>query len=337
MNREIVLNAINRKKQDVFPSHIEFTPEMGEKIANHLGVNISELQDIVNHYIRIEYANDTKTEDHKNGIRFDNFGIGWDLVITEGFFVRYYPLKNIKLYKTYQFPDPNEPQLNKNIEETIIKNKNKFFIISNHSFALWERAYCLRGFENFLFDMVENKKFAEELLDRITEYQVQLAKRYVVCGVDGGLTGDDWGQQRGLLFSPKLWRALIKPRIAKIWNVYKDAGLSVFHHTCGDVREIIPDLIEIGLDVLNPIQPQAMPIEELSKNYANDLSFWGGLSLQKTLPFGSVDEVQKEVENTVKILGVKGGYIISPAHELTSDIPLENFDAMMKTIRKFSK
>ncbi len=337
MNKEIVLNAIKRKKQDLFPSHIEFTPEMGEKIANHLGIDILELQDTLNHYIRIGYVNDTKIEDHKNGIRFDNFGIGWDLVVTEGFFVRYYPLKNINLYNIYQFPDPNESQLIENVKETVKKYKNKLFVISDHSFVLWERAYCLRGFENFLFDMLENKKFAEELLDRITEYQVQLAKRYVACGVDGGMTGDDWGQQKGLLFSPKLWRELIKPRIAKIWKVYKDAGLSVFHHTCGDVREIIPDLIKSGLDVLNPIQPQAMPIEELSKNYSNDLSFWGGLSLQKTLTFGSVDDVQKEVENTVKILGIKGGYIISPAHELTSDVPLENFDAMLNTIRKFSK
>ena len=123
--------------------------------------------------------------------------------------------------------------------------------------------------------------------------------------------------------------------MAKIWKVYKDAGLAVFHHTCGDVREIIPDLIEIGLDVLNPIQPQAMPIEELSRNFAKDLSFYGGLSLQRTLPFGTKNDVIREVEKTVNVLGAEGGYIISPAHELTSDIPLENFDAMLETIRKF--
>ena len=315
MNKEIVINAIKRKKQGIFPSHIEYTPEMGKKIAENLGVDVSELPDILNQYIRVGFANDTTIEDHKNGIRYDNFGIGWDLIITEGFFIRHYPLENIENYKNYQFPDPNEPKLTENIRETVKKYKDKHFVIIDHSFALWERAYCLRGFENFLIDMIKNTKFAE--------------------GVDGGLTGGDWGQQSGLIFSPDLWRKLIKPRIAQIWKVYKDAGLAVLHHSCGDVRVIIPDLIEIGLDVLNPVQPQSMPIKELSKKYAKDLSFWGGLSLQKTLPFGTRKDVTKEVEKTVRILGSEGGYIISPAHELTSDVPIENFNAMMEAIRKF--
>jgi len=335
VNREIVINVIKRKKQGIFPSHIEYTPEMGKKIAEHLGVDVGELPDILNQYIRVGFANDTVIEDHKNGIRYDNFGIGWDLVITEGFFIRHYPLENIENYKNYHFPDPNEPKLTENIKETVKKYKDKYFVIIDHSFTLWERAYCLRGFENFLIDMIKNTIFAEELLDRITEYQVELAKRFVAEGVDGGLTGGDWGKQTGLIFSPDLWRKLIKPRIARIWKVYKDAGLAVFHHSCGDVREIIPDLIEIGLDVLNPIQPQAMPIKELSKKYAKDLSFWGGLSLQRTLPFGTRVDVTKEVEKTVRILGAEGGYIISPAHELTSDVPIENFNAMMEAIRKF--
>jgi len=308
VNREIVINAIKRKKQGIFPSHIEYTPEMGKKIAEHLGVDVGELPDILNQYIRVGFANDTVIEDHKNGIRYDNFGIGWDLVITEGFFIRHYPLENIENYKNYQFPNPNEPKLAEDVIQTVKKYKDKYFVIIDHSFTLWERAYCLRGFENFLIDMIKNTKFAEELLDRITEYQVELAKRFVAEGVDGGLTGGDWGQQSGLIFSPDLWRKLIKPRIARIWKVYKDA---------------------------DPIQPQAMPIKELSKKYAKDLSFWGGLSLQRTLPFGTREDVTKEVEKTVRILGAEGGYIISPAHELTSDVPIENFNAMMEAIRKF--
>ena len=335
MNREIVKNAVKRKKQGVFPFHIQYTPEMGEKIAKHLGVDVCELPNVLNPYIYMVFPDDTIIEDHKNGIRYDDFGIGWDLVITEGFFIRHHPLENIEDYGDYHFPDPNEPKLIEEVRKNVKRYKDKYFVLSAHSFVLWEKAYCLRRFENFLIDMIENKRFAEELLDRITEYQVRLAERFVAEGVDGVITGDDWGKQSGLLFSPNLWRELIKPRMARIWKVYKDAGLAVLHHSCGDVREIIPDLIEIGLDVLSPVQPQAMPINELSENYAKDLSFWGGLSLQKTLPFGTREDVIKEVRETVRVLGAEGGYIIAPAHELTSDVPLENFDAMMETIRKF--
>lgn len=170
----------------------------------------------------------------------------------------------------------------------------------------------------------------------ILEYQIAIAKRFVKLGVDGGYTGDDFGSQNGLLFSPEIWREVFKPRYKKLWGVFKEAGRPVFHHSCGDIRKILPDMIEIGLDVLNPIQPQAMPIEELADKYGKNLTFWGGISVQKTLPFGTKGEVEKEIYESIQVLGRYNKYIVGPSHDMTSDISMENFDAMINSIQKYN-
>ena len=132
------------------------------------------------------------------------------------------------------------------LKATIAKYGDDYFVTSYQRWLLFERACWLRGVENFLTDMIVDRPFAEWLLDRITEYQVEVARKYIEIGIDCGRTGDDWGSQMGMLFSPDLWRGLIKPRLKKVWDVYHDAGLPVIHHSCGDIRPIIPDLIELG-------------------------------------------------------------------------------------------
>ena len=150
--------------------------------------------------------------------------------------------------------------------------------------------------------------------DRDDDDQIDLSKllraKLNKTSKDGGYTGDDFGGQGGLMFSPRLWREVFKPRYKKLWSVFKEANLPVFHHSCGDIREILPDMIEIGLDVLNPVQPQAMPIEELADKYGKNLTFWGGISVQKTLPFGTREEVKEEVYKSIQVLGRYNRYIV---------------------------
>ncbi|MCL5770965.1 MAG: hypothetical protein M1479_01630 [Actinobacteria bacterium] len=135
--------------------------------------------------------------------------------------------------------------------------------------------------------------------------------------------------------SPEIWRKFFKNRYKKIWGIYKENNLPVMHHSCGNIIEIIPDLIEIGLDVLTPIQPEAMSPEFLSKQFGQKLSFLGGISTQKTLPFGTPLEVKNEIIERIKVLGKYGGYIISPSHEVTSDCKEENFLIMLKTFEEY--
>jgi uroporphyrinogen-III decarboxylase len=158
--------------------------------------------------------------------------------------------------------------------------------------CLFERAWSLRGFDGLLMDMLERTEWVEELLDRITEIQVTLSRRFVAAGVDGGYFGDDYGAQRAMLFSPRLWRRLIKPRLAKMFSVFVDAGLPVILHSDGDIRKILPDLVEIGLTTLNPAQPEVLDHTWLQKEYGTKLSFYGGISTQGVLPNGTVEEVR---------------------------------------------
>jgi uroporphyrinogen decarboxylase len=181
-------------------------------------------------------------------------------------------------------------------------------------------------------DLVLNPALVEELLERITEIQVTLARRFVALGVDGGYFGDDYGAQKNLLLSPKMWRVLFKPRLARMFAVFREAGLPVVLHSDGDIAEILPDLVEIGLTVLNPVQPEALDHAWLKRTFGAHLAFYGGVSTQTVLPFGTPAEVQAAVETCVQMLAADGtALVIGPSHRLMTDIPLENVDALLTT------
>ncbi len=145
-------------------------------------------------------------------------------------------------------------------------------------------------------------------------------------------TDDYFGTQRGLVMSPEIWRRFFKKRYKRIWGIYKEKNLSVFHHSCGNLEGIIPDLIEIGLDVLSPIQPEAMDTQALSEKFGRHLTFFGGISTQKTLPFGTPEDVRPEIIDRIRVLGRHHGYIISPSHEVTSDCTDKNFLMLLSTL-----
>jgi len=336
-HKQRIIQSIKRNKLDKIPTQITFTPKMSRIVARHLRTSENELERKLDNHIIAVPPDDTARIDEEEGIRYDHWGIGWDTKLTEGFLIRVRPLKKSPTLSGYNFPNPKESRLFNSLKEAMQKYGDEYFILLDQGWTLFERAHCLRGFENLLTDFILNKKFVEKLLDKITEYVISMAKEAIKLGVDGGYTGDDFGGQDGLLFSPKLWRELFKPRYKKIWGIFKKANLPVFHHSCGDVRAIIPDMLEIGLDVLNPVQPQAMPIEELAKEYRRDLTFWGGISVQKTLPFGTKEEVEEEVVKCIRVLGNNNGYILGPSHDMTSDIPLENFDTLLSAIERYNK
>jgi uroporphyrinogen decarboxylase len=131
---------------------------------------------------------------------------------------------------------------------------------------------------------------------------------------------------------PHLWRKFIKPRLAELIALAKKKGKKVTLHSCGKVQEILPDLVEIGLDVFNPFQPEVMDIFAIKRQYQGRLAFWGGISIQRLLPFGTPEEVKREVKRIIEEIGKSGGYIAAPSHALPKDIPCENILAMMEVI-----
>jgi uroporphyrinogen decarboxylase len=179
-----------------------------------------------------------------------------------------------------------------------------------------------------------NPDFVETLLDKITDYQMEIAKRYVQIGIACGRTGDDYGGKTGMLFSPTMWRRFIKPRLKRVWQVYQDAGIPIIHHSCGNIYSIIPDLIELGADILNPIQPDAMDIAKVKEQFGDKLTLYGGISTAGALALGTPQEVEEDVFRTTAILGINGGYIIAPAQGITSEVSIENIEAFRKASAK---
>jgi len=335
--REKVLNAINRISQDFLPTQIDYTPEMKEKIKKLLDIEDIDVDKRLGNNIKYFPLNDIIKIDRKNGIKYDIWGVGWDQILAEGFHIRYFPLIDSDNYRKYKFPNYSDGLLSI-IKEEGPKYKEGYFLLSLQDFTLFERLWCLIGYENTLSGFYFREREINYLLDGITDFNVEISKKIITLEViDGLYTGDDFGTQRGMVMSPEMWRKFFKERYKKIWGIYKDKNLPIFHHSCGNILEIVPDLIEIGLDVLTPIQPEAMNPIELSNRFGKNLSFMGGISTQSTLPFKNPKDVRNEVVDRIKVLGRYDGYIISPSHEITSDCKDENFVALIETLEEYRR
>ncbi|MFH1572054.1 MAG: uroporphyrinogen decarboxylase family protein [Gemmatimonadota bacterium] len=199
-------------------------------------------------------------------------------------------------------------------------------------FSLYERAWTLRGMEQLLVDMVEAPDFVHALLDAICDYNVALVEQAVQHPVDAVHFGDDWGSQRGLQMGPERWATFLKPRLTRQYAAAKDAGKFVTIHSCGMVQEVFPQLIEIGLDCFNPFQPEVMDVYEMKRVFGDRLSFWGGVSTQRLLPYGTPDEVRAEGRRLMAEVGRQGGYILAPAHAIPGDAKPENVLALIETV-----
>ena len=203
-------------------------------------------------------------------------------------------------------------------------------------------AMYLRGFEQILLDLVYQPEIAEYIFQRLTEFYLEYARRTFEAagaGLDIFMTGDDFGTQTGLFMSPAMWRRFLRPGFKAFIELGKRYGCKVAHHSCGSIKPIIPDLIECGLDVLNPIQPEAhdMACPELKRLFGERLSFHGSLSIQRTLPFGTPEQVRNEVRERFEALGPGGGFIFCTAHNIQADTPLSNVEALFEAYKDIGR
>lgn len=201
----------------------------------------------------------------------------------------------------------------------------------------WEKAYFTRGIENFLADLAGAPEFAGELLRYIVDTNLTVLPRIVENEhIDGILLGSDWGTQNDLIMSPKTWRELIKDGEARQYRVIRGAGKDVMVHSCGCILRVMDDIVELGVRILNPVQPECMDLGFLKEKYGGDITFWGGISTQRTLPYGTPDEVRRETERVIKLMSAGGGYITCPSQEIQTDVPYENLKALIETARSFA-
>ncbi len=244
------------------------------------------------------------------------------------------PLSN-PTFDGYEFPKPESffrPEWKKAAEKTFREHPDSFKV-GVLGWGLFERSWNLRGFENILMDAIAEPDFFEEVLDRLMNLYLSFVEYTADLPIDGILFGDDWGDQRGVIIGPERWRRFLKPRWAKIYEAVHAHGKIVMSHSCGSVADIIPDLIEIKLDVLESVQPEAAGMNpyELKKRWGDRIGFWGALGSQSIIPFGTTDEIWREVAKLKREMGRGGGYILAPAKPLQPETPTPNAVAVFES------
>lgn len=244
-----------------------------------------------------------------------------------------YPLKDwadLDRYLAEQFPDPRAPGRLAAAAAMLERHRETRYCFGTIHLALFERLHALRGMHNVFTDFYTNAADVRRLLDAVADYVAELIRAYAALGADSVFLTDDWGSQTALLISPAMWRDFFRPHYARWFAEAHRLGLDVIFHSCGNVLALVPDLIEIGVDVLDPLQPGAMDIEQLARRFGGQVSWCGAIDLQELLTHGTPAQVRSAVGRLIDRLGrpFGGGYIVSPANVLTPDIPLENLAAL---------
>ncbi len=205
--------------------------------------------------------------------------------------------------------------------------------------SIFKLAMYLRGMQNLLMDLSLNPQIAHSLIAQLLEFHLKHARRILELSaskIDIFMLGDDFGTENGPMLSLEMFRKFFKPGLKELIALGHKYGVKVMLHSCGGVREFIPDFVEIGLDILNPIQTRAkgMDPKGLKEDFGEDLSFHGSIDVQKTLPLGTQEEIREEIKARIEILGKGGGFILAPSHNLQPDIPLENIVTMYEAGRE---
>ena len=334
-HKERLRRALLHQPVDRLPTQINYTASMGQKMAAHFGIAASDLPAFLdNHLVRVDITYPERLSPDGT-VRFDWWGAGHDTG-EEGYYIPVNPLAATRDLDAFAWPDPHAPGLLDDARRAMERSGGEYFIAPNFGFALFERAWALRGFEQIFMDMGSGDDgFLEDLFDRITAIQLALVQRFIDLGVDGGYFGDDYGAQKSLLFSPALWRRLVKPRLARLFAPFKERGLPVIMHSDGQIQKILPDLLEIGLTALNPVQPEVLEHAWLSQTYGGKLAFYGGISTQTVLPQGTPVEVIEAVRACKYNLAPENtGLMLAPSHRMMTDIPMRNIDALLEAFHE---
>ena len=334
--RDIVLEQIRHRQTRPVPYTLGWEGDVGERLDGHFGG--PEWRQRLRPYIVGTAVVDTmrKVPTETPGVWRDLYGSRWRLDRRPFHLER--PALTVPSLDAYCWPPPEQFLLTG--EELAAARRRvedasaTCFTTAGLGWGLFESSWGIRGFEDSLVDAVAHEDFHQELLDRLTDQF--LAYVDYTCqqlpGVDAIMFGDDWGDQRGVIVGPERWRRFHKPRWARIYDRVHSHGKLVITHCCGSIVDILPDAIEIGLDVLESCQPEARGMDPyaLKQRFGAKLTFWGCLGSQSTIPFGTPEQIRAEVGRLVRELGRDGGFILAPAKALQPETPTANAAAVVE-------
>jgi uroporphyrinogen decarboxylase len=358
-HRERVLKSLNHEEPDRCPMQISFTPEFAARLEADLklkGQGLHNPHGGGNSYVleraldedmlltSVGWVNGYYQHGYQDVESYqDEWGVIWKTVeyttpFGKGKYTEPYghPLAEEGSLVKYVPPDPLRPALYTEAERVLHRYQEEYWIVGVTPTTIFETAWALRGLKQLIMDMAGDPAKADRILDIPFHYHQTVTQQLVERGVDMVWLGDDIGGQNSMLMSPKMWRRFFKPRMAQLIASLRviNPAIKIAYHTDGVIYPVIPDLIEIGVDVLNPVQPMAMDPVKLKNEYGKDLCFWGSIDIQQTLPFGTPQEVRMEILTRLKTIGRGGGLLIGPTHNVQLDTPLENFWAMVEAIHQ---
>jgi uroporphyrinogen decarboxylase len=354
-NRERFMTTINGKVPDRPPVFATLTPQMAKKLSAGLGISYEEPLDsllstrISHTELLLQLGNDAvgvaacAPEEHPTIKTGNGESINeWGMVFREkGLYNEFhrFPLAGAQTPEDiarYPFPYPHTAGRFSPAEKAINRYAARYAVIGDLETTVFETAWYLTGLEKLLTDMMTDAAYLDPLFDRIMAINLETGLRLIRSGVDMIWAGDDFGGQHGMMIDPDTWRKYFKPRMKYLFEMFRkeNPDIKIAWHTCGSVVPIIPELIDIGLDILNPIQPEASGMDPiyLKKEFGRDLIFFGGISVQELLPYADPGKIRDEVRRIADILGYDGRYIIAPAHNIQDDTPTENALAFFQAV-----
>ena len=278
----------------------------------------------------------------KEGTTIDKYGVAHEPGSAAAFHMTkmYSPMDSFdSVEQVMEYPLPDYRNSDAEAQRVAVQKAHMedLVTVGDMQCTIWERAWYMRGMENLMADMITEDPIAEALLDRVTDISVLRAESFVRSGVDVLFLGDDIGMQHTIMMSEALYCEWLKPRLARVVAAARaiNPNIIIFYHSCGFVTPMIPHLIDVGIDVLNPVQPECMRFEDIHEQYGDKLSFHGTIGTQTTMPFGTPEDVKREVWHNLEIAGDHGGLFVAPTHLLEPEVPVENVIAYIEACREF--
>ncbi|MGM9557770.1 MAG: uroporphyrinogen decarboxylase family protein [Oscillospiraceae bacterium] len=345
-HRENLLAAMRRQRCDRVPFQFSMCDSLKEELLRRYGTDdVVKAFDMPVQYIELPPA--TVKIDHsiyhkhpETLSSIDEWGVGYQRGSVAHFAKFVSPMADFdspEQVEAYPFPDVEEPARWQAVREQVEKAHAQGRAAAFFAIQVFEPAWYLRGLDNLLVDFISDEEMAAACMNKMTDAQCKIATLAAKSGVDMIVFGDDVGTQRAMMMSVEVWRRWVKPATAATIAAAKAVNPDVLamYHSDGTIYDIIPELIEIGVDILNPVQPECVDPILLKRLYGDRLSFWGTVGTQTTMPFGTPEEVREKVRLMIETVGAGGGLTIAPTHLLEPEVPWENIEAFLQAVRDF--